>query len=94
MSISRLEDQAGSSMHDQQLKPAASATDIVCMYPTPSDDPQRESVQCARCGRVTDESTADDELWGYWGNGVGDWVLLCPACSRPALLTAPQAATP
>lgn len=67
-------------------------TDNDGMSPISTDDPERESVEGARDDRVADESLAEEELWGYWGNGLGEWVRLRPARSRPALRTAATAA--
>lgn len=70
------------------LKPPASPTDNSGMYPISTDDPERESAERARVDRATDRSLPDGELWGYWGNGLGEWMLLRLSRSRPVPCTA------
>src|SRR5262249_34942994 len=41
-----------------------------------------EHVSCAKCGRSVDERTVDEEDWGFWSNGFGQWLPYCPPCAR------------
>ena len=40
---------------------------------------------CASCGRETDEPGASREHWGFWADGLGQWVLYCPSCGPAAI---------
>jgi hypothetical protein len=70
------------------LKPAVEATDGGELS-TASEAPDLDGVpyECARRGRVVDEPTAEETRWGFFGDGLGSWVLFCGTCGRGGRLS-------
>jgi len=57
-----------------------------------------DAVRCPECRREVDEFTAIAERWGYWSDGCGDPLAVCPECSKrefasdaPASAASPRA---
>jgi hypothetical protein len=39
-------------------------------------------IRCSECRRAVDEFMAIKERWGYWSDGCGELLPLCPGCAR------------
>jgi len=44
------------------------------------------NIRCTECDHAVDEFAAIAERWGYWSDGTGELLPLCPphVSSRPA----------